>query len=229
MIQTTHTGTRLHSLTMERKLCSLMSGAVVSVRGVAHNGSLVPIPGRDIEVQAWYQGGISVMDFTDAAHPVEIAYFDRGPIDPNLLVLGGDWSAYWYNGSIYASEIARGLDIFELTPTDHLSQNEIDAAKTVQVTELNVQNQQKIEWPRKLVVAKAYVDQLERSQALPADRISALRDAIQKAETSKLSAKDRGSLQGIGLALEKGAANAKSEADANRMRALADILKRPVL
>jgi hypothetical protein len=196
---------------------------------VAHNGSLVPIPGRDIEVQAWYQGGISVMDFTDAAHPVEIAYFDRGPIDPNLLVLGGDWSAYWYNGSIYASEIARGLDIFELTPTDHLSQNEIDAAKTVQVTELNVQNQQKIEWPRKLVVAKAYVDQLERSQALPADRISALRDAIQKAETSKLSAKDRGSLQGIGLALEKGAANAKSEADANRMRALADILKRPVL
>jgi len=196
---------------------------------VAHNGSLVPIPGRDIEAQAWYQGGISVMDFTDAAHPVEIAYFDRGPIDPNLLVLGGDWSAYWYNGSIYASEIARGLDIFELTPTDHLSQNEIDAAKTVQVTELNVQNQQRIEWPRKLVVAKAYVDQLERSQALPADRITALRDAIQKAEASKLSAKDRGSLQGIGLALEKGAGNAKSEADANRMRALADILKRPVL
>ena len=196
---------------------------------VAHNGSLIPIPGRDIEVQAWYQGGISVMDFTDAAHPVEIAYFDRGPIDPNLLVLGGDWSAYWYNGRIYASEIARGLDIFELTPTDHLTQNEIDAAKTVQVSELNVQNQQKIEWPRNLVVAKAYVDQLERSQALPADRITALRDAIQKAEASKLSSKDRGSLQGIGLALEKSAGSAKSEADANRMRTLADILKRPAL
>jgi hypothetical protein len=196
---------------------------------VAHNGSLVPVPGRDIEVQAWYQGGISVMDFTDAAHPVEIAYFDRGPIDPNLLVLGGDWSAYWYNGQIYASEIARGLDIFELTPTDHLTQNEIDAAKAVQVAEMNVQNQQKIVWPRKLIVAKAYVDQLERSQALPADRITALRDAIQKAETSKLSSKDRGTLQGIGMALEKSAASAKSEADANRMRGLADILKRPVL
>lgn len=196
---------------------------------VAHNGSLIPVPGRDIEVQAWYQGGLSVMDFTDAAHPVEIAYFDRGAIDPNLLVLGGDWSGYWYNGRIYASEIARGLDIFELTPTEHLTQNEIDAAKTVQVSELNVQNQQKIEWPRKLVVAKAYVDQLERSQALPADRITALRDAIQKAETSNLSAKDRGSLQGIGIALEKSAATAKNAADANRMRALADILKRPVM
>jgi hypothetical protein len=187
---------------------------------VAHNGSLIPIPGRDIEVQAWYQGGISVMDFTDAAHPVEIAYFDRGPIDPNLLVLGGDWSAYWYNGRIYASEIARGLDIFELTPTAHLTQNEIDAAKTVQVTELNVQNQQRIEWPRNLTVAKAYIDQLERSQALSADRISALRTAIQKS--------DMGSLKKMAPALEKDAATAKSAADANRMRALADILKRPV-
>jgi hypothetical protein len=186
---------------------------------VAHNGSLIPVPGRDIEVQAWYQGGISVMDFTDAAHPVEIAYFDRGPIDPNLLVLGGDWSAYWYNGRIYASEIARGLDIFELTPTDHLTQNEIDAAKTVQVGEMNVQNQQKIEWPRNLTVAKAYIDQLERSQALSADRISALRTAIQK--------KDTGNLKKMAPALEKDAGTAKSEADANRMRALADILKRP--
>jgi len=114
---------------------------------VAHNGSLVPVPGRDIEVQAWYQGGISVMDFTDPAHPFEIAYFDRGPIDPKMLVLGGAWSAYWYNGFIYSSEIARGLDVFELTPTKFLTQNEIDAAKTVQVTELNVQNQQKLAWP----------------------------------------------------------------------------------
>ena len=126
---------------------------------VAHNGSLIPVPGRDIEVQAWYQGGISIMDFTDVTHPFEIAYFDRGPIDPKSLVLGGDWSAYWYNGHIYGSEIARGLDIFELTPTKYLTQNEIDAAKTVQVHELNVQNQQKIEWPSQLVVAKAYVDQ----------------------------------------------------------------------
>ena len=196
---------------------------------VAHNGSLVPVPGRDIEVQAWYQGGISMMDFTDAAHPVEIAYFDRGPIDPNLLVLGGDWSAYWYNGNIYASEIARGLDVFELTPTDHLTQNEIDAAKTVQVSELNVQNQQKIEWPPKLVVAKAYVDQLERSQALPADQISSLRAAIEQAEAAKLSKSSVAKLQPLAASMEKSAASAKSEADANRMRALADVLKRPVM
>src|SRR5438270_8524680 len=135
---------------------------------VAHNGSLIPVPGRDIEVQAWYQGGVSIVDFTDVAHPFEIAYFDRGPIDPKTLVLGGEWSAYWYNGNIYGSEIARGLDVFELTPTKFLTQNEIDAAKTVRVSELKVQNQQKIEWPSSLAVAKAYVDQLARSQALPA-------------------------------------------------------------
>ena len=153
---------------------------------VAHNGSLIPVPGRDIEVQSWYQGGISVMDFTDADHPFEIAYFDRGPIDPNVLVLGGHWSAYWYNGRIYASEIARGLDVFELSPTEFLTQNEIDAAKTVRVAELNVQNQQRIVWPAKLVVAKAYLDQLERSQALPADQIAAVRNAIQSAQSSQL-------------------------------------------
>src|SRR5206468_3011367 len=152
---------------------------------VAHNGSLIPVPGRDIEVQAWYQGGISVMDFTDADHPVEIGYFDRGPIDPKMLVLGGDWSAYWYNGHVYASEIARGLDVFDLTPTENLTQNEIDAAKAVQVSELNVQNQQRIEWPRTLVVAKAYLDQLGRSQGLSAAEITTVRQAIQKAEGSR--------------------------------------------
>ncbi len=186
---------------------------------VAHNGSLIPIPGRDIEVQAWYQGGISVMDFTDAAHPQEIAYFDRGPIDPNVLVLGGDWSAYWYNGQIYASEIARGLDIFELTPTKFLTQNEIDAAKTVQVAELNVQNQQRIVWPKNLTVARAYIDQLERSQALAADRITALRAAIDKNDT--------GSLKKMAPALAKDAASAKSAADTNRMTALSEILMQP--
>jgi hypothetical protein len=186
---------------------------------VAHNGSLVPVPGRDIEVQAWYQGGISIMDFTDTEHPVEIAYFDRGPIDPKTLVLGGDWSAYWYNGHIYASEIARGLDIFELTPTKDLTQNEIDAAKTFRMSEFNVQNQQKIVWPRNLIVAKAYLDQLERSQALPPDRIASLRTAIQKGNT--------GNLKKMAAALEKDAATAKSATDANRMRALAEILKSP--
>ncbi len=194
---------------------------------VAHNGSLIPVPGRDIEVQAWYQGGISIVDFTDPAQPLEIAYFDRGPIDPNMLVLGGDWSAYWYNGYIYGSEIARGLDVFELQPTKFLTQNEIDAAKAVRVPELNVQNQQKIEWPAQLVVAKAYLDQLSRTQALPADRIAALQKAIQSAESSHMSRGKLTKLKRMAPSLEKSAAMAKSPADSARMHALAEILKQP--
>ena len=166
------------------------------------------------------------MDFTDAQHPVEIAYFDRGPIDPKMLVLGGDWSAYWYNGHIYASEIARGLDIFELVPTEHLTQNEIDTAKAVRVAELNVQSQEKIKWPRQLVVAKAYVDQLERSQALPADRIAALRQAIQRAE---LNRRELGKLKSLAPSLEKSAGLTKSAADSARLQALAEILRQPAL
>jgi hypothetical protein len=190
---------------------------------VAHNGSLVPVPGRDIAVQSWYQGGISVMDFTDADHPIEIAYFDRGPIDPNMLVLGGDWSAYWYNGNVYASEIARGLDVFELTPSKFLTQNELDAAKAVRVGTLNVQNQERIVWPNKLVVAKAYLDQLERSQGLSNDRIGALRDAIQKAESSK----KLGGLKKMAPPVEKSGAEAKNSADAARLSGLASVLKNP--
>jgi hypothetical protein len=194
---------------------------------VAHNGSLIPVPGRDIEVQAWYQGGLSVMDFTDADHPVEIAYFDRGPIDPHMLVLGGHWSAYWYNGHIYASEIARGLDIFELSPNKFLTQNEIDAAKTVRVAELNVQNQQKIEWPAQLVVAKAYLDQLERSQALPADQIAAVRKAIESAESSNLNPRELARLQSFTRSLKKSAGTTRSAVDSKRLQALAEILQRP--
>jgi hypothetical protein len=194
---------------------------------VAHNGSLIPVPGRDIEVQAWYQGGISIVDFTDTAHPFEIAYFDRGPIDPKVLVLGGDWSSYWYNGYIYGSEIARGLDVFELTPTKFLTQNEIDAAKAVRVTELNVQNQQKIEWPAQLVVAKAYVDQLSRSQALPSDKIAELQKAIQSAESSHMSKGNVAKLKRMAPSLVKDAATVKSQADSARLRALAAILEHP--
>ncbi len=193
---------------------------------VAHNGSLVPVPGRDIKVQAWYQGGISVMDFTDPERPVEIAYFDRGAIDPKMLIMGGFWSAYWYNGYIYGSEIARGLDIFELTPTEFLTQNEIDAAKSVQVAGLNVQNQEKIVWSRQLVVAKAYVDQLERSQALPTDRIANLRQSIQGAEANR---KELGKLKKLAKPLEESAAQAKNETDANRLRSLAGILRKPTI
>jgi hypothetical protein len=194
---------------------------------VAHNGSLIPVPGRDIEVQAWYQGGISVVDFTDAKHPFEIAYFDRGPIDPKVLVLGGDWSAYWYNGYIYGSEIARGLDVFELTPTKFLTQNEIDAAKTVRVNELNVQNQQKIEWPAKLAVAKAYMDQLSRSQALPSDRIAALQKAIQSAESSHMSKDAVAELNRIAASLANDARAAKTQEDSKRLHALVEILEHP--
>jgi hypothetical protein len=167
------------------------------------------------------------MDFTDPAHPQEIAYFDRGPIDAKMLVLGGDWSAYWYNGAIYGSEIARGLDVFELTPTKFLTQSEIDAAKSVQVKELNVQNQQKIDWPSTLVVAKAYVDQLERSQALPSSRIAALRKAIRNAEKSRLKPKQVAKLQGFSEEVQHNASSAKSSADASRLHALAEILKHP--
>jgi hypothetical protein len=185
---------------------------------VAHNGSLIPVPGRDLFLQAWYQGGISVMDFTDAAKPKEIAYFDRGPIDPNLLVLAGSWSAYWYNGHIYSSEISRGLDILELTPTKDLTQNEIDAAKSVMVSELNVQNQQQIVWPKTLVVAKAYVDQLERSGSMSAADIASVRAAI--------DSNNKGKMKKLSKSIAKNAASATG-ADAMRMHALADILKKP--
>jgi hypothetical protein len=190
---------------------------------VAHNGSLVPVPGRDLKVQAWYQGGISIMDFTDSANPFEVAYFDRGAIDPKTLILAGSWSAYWYNGSIYSSEIARGLDIFELTPTKFLTQNEIDAAKTVQVAQLNVQSQQKNVWSNKLIIAKAYLDQLERSQTLSGDKIAKMRNAIQTAETSNNPKK----LKGYAKSLEKDAKKSKKADDTARLNALAAVLKQP--
>jgi len=196
---------------------------------VAHNGSLVPVPGRDLKVQAWYQGGISMMDFTDPKHVYEVAYFDRGAIDPKMLILGGSWSAYWYNGRIYSSEIARGLDIFELTPTKNLTQNEIDAAKTIQVPVLNVQNQQKIVWPNKLVVAKAYIDQLERSKALSAAQIAAFRASIQTAERSKLNKKSIAGLKTVAATAEKRAATAKDATDAARLTSLASVLNNPEL
>ena len=194
---------------------------------VAHNGSLVPIPGRDVEVQSWYQGGISVMDFTDAAHPYEIAYFDRGPIDEKTVVLGGEWSAYWYNGYIYGSEIARGLDVLKLEPSKFLTQNEIDAAALVQVNELNVQNQQKITWPAQLTVARAYVDQLERSQALPAERIAELHKVI-GTKAKHLGKKDMDKLHTMAGSVETDAGSAKTAADAKRLHALAEIMEHPV-
>ena len=195
---------------------------------VAHNGSLVPIPGRDIEVQAWYQGGISIMDFTDAAHPFEIGYFDRGPVNDKTLILGGDWSAYWYNGFIYGSEIARGIDVFKLTPSKFLTQNEIDAANTIHLSELNVQNQTRLDWPAKLVVAKAYVDQLERSNALPVDRVTAIRDTIADAEKSHMNKKDVSRLNSLSSNLQDDSTSTKDAAVVTRLHNLAEILKHPL-
>jgi hypothetical protein len=149
---------------------------------VAHNGSLIPIPGRDVMVQAWYQGGISIFDWTDAAHPKEIAFFDRGPVDSTRMADGGTWSAYWYNGVIVSSEISRGLDIVELTPSPFLSQNEIDAAKSVHLDYLNAQGQPRFAWPPTFSLARAYVDQLERSRGLDPGRIAAVREALTGAE-----------------------------------------------
>ena len=149
---------------------------------VAHNGTLIPIPGRDIMAQAWYQGGISVFDWTDPAHPREIAFFDRGPMDSTKLVGGGSWSAYWYNGYIVSSEISRGLDIFELQPSAFISQNEIDAAKLIHFDYLNAQDQQQLVWPASFVVARAYLDQLARSNGLAPDELSAARTALAGAE-----------------------------------------------
>ena len=149
---------------------------------VAHNGSLIPIPGRDVMVQAWYQGGISVFDWTDPAHPQEIAFFDRGPVDSTKMEDGGSWSAYWYNGVIVSSEISRGLDIFELTPSGFISQNEIDAAKLVQLEYLNTQDQPKFVWPASFTVARAFLDQVARSNGLAPERLAATRTALARAE-----------------------------------------------
>ncbi len=149
---------------------------------VAHNGSLIPIPGRDIMVQAWYQGGISIFDWTDPAQPKEIAYFDRGPMDSTKLVSGGYWSVYWYNGYIVGSEMARGLDLFQLKPSAFLSQNEIDAAKLVRFDYLNAQEQPKHVWPASFVVARAYVDQLIRGNGISAERSAAIARDLGRAE-----------------------------------------------
>ncbi|MEM0928886.1 MAG: DUF305 domain-containing protein [Pseudomonadota bacterium] len=160
---------------------------------VAHNGGVVPVPGRDIFVQAWYQGGLSVIDFTDSANPVEIAYFDRGPIHDELLIVGGYWSTYWYGGKIYGTEIVRGLDVFELLPSDHLTENELAAAKLADVGgTFNPQQQFVVTWPADPIVAYAYLDQLERDGAIPMDDIAALRSALAEASMQlEAGAEDR--------------------------------------
>ena len=150
---------------------------------VAHNGSLIPVPGRDIFVQAWYQGGVSVVDFTDSANPVEIAFFDRGPIDTEELITAGYWSTYWYNGRIYGTEISRGLDVFEMQPSDFLTENEIAAASLEALKgTVNAQTQERIAWPAVPVVARAYQDQLLRTGAIDQEQSRELSEALNRAQ-----------------------------------------------
>ena len=183
---------------------------------VAHNGSMIPVPGRDIEVQSWYQGGVSVMDYTDPSHPFEIGYFDRGPVDDSRPAMGGQWSTYYYNGYIYGSEIARGTDVLKLVPTKYLTQNEIDAASQIYLPELNVQDQPHIDYPANFKTAKAYLDQLARGSSLSASQIAAI--------NAHIDAKDAKKLRADAKASERAAASAKTPADVDRLHALSKIL-----
>jgi hypothetical protein len=183
---------------------------------VAHNGSMIPVPGRNIEVQSWYQGGVSIMDYTDPSHPFEIGYFDRGPVDDSRPAMGGQWSTYYYNGYIYGSEIARGTDVLKLVPTKDLTQNEIDAAAQVYLPELNVQDQPHIDYPMTFITAKAYLDQLARGSSLNADKIAAINSDIDAKKAKKIRADAK--------TAEKAADTAKTPADADRLHALSKIL-----
>jgi hypothetical protein len=197
---------------------------------VAHNGSLIPVPGRDIMVQSWYQGGISVFDFTDSANPKEIAYFDRGPINGEAMLSGGYWSSYWYNGNIYGSEMARGIDVFRLKPSEHLSQNEIDAAMQFRLQEFNSQNQPKVTWPPSSAVARSYLDQLNRTKGISPQRAKTVTDVLSKADQLR-TGKERSAtetLTGLDAAAAQieGDAKAASGVDQKRLTALADTLRR---
>jgi hypothetical protein len=184
---------------------------------VAHNGSLIPIPGREVMVQGWYQGGISVFDWTDPARPREIAFFDRGPVDGTRMIMGGSWSVYWYNGLIVNSEIARGLDIYELLPSGLITQNELDAARTVRFDYLNAQEQRKFVWPPSFAKARAFLDQLERNSGLPSARIASLRADLAGAE--QLSGRPR--QQALSKLAGQVTADARTAGDGAKVRMLA--------
>ena len=213
---------------------------------VAHNGGIIPVPGRDLYVQGWYQGGVNVMDFTNPDRPTEIAYFDRGSIDPPAPppmpdsargvelpgavgrgaargrgTIGGSWGAYYWNGMIYSSELDRGFDIMELTPSAQLSANEIAAAKLVKLQEYNPQSQPKYTWPAAFVVVRSYLDQLGRNNGLAAARRTAISAALTAAE------KQTGAARGASLTKLAAAVDAdvKSARDAERVRAMSQAIK----
>jgi hypothetical protein len=200
---------------------------------VSHNGSLIPVPGRDLMVQGWYQGGVNLIDFTDADKPYEIGFFDRGPVDappsgePNAAIsrargtIAGSWGAYWYNGYIYSSEMARGLDILELLPSQHLSANEIAAAKLVMMDEFNPQSQPRITWPAAFPVVRSYLDQLVRGTGLAAARTTAIGQALDAAERQSGAAR-RTALTSLATQVDRDVAGAR---DAERVRAMAAAIR----
>lgn len=188
---------------------------------VAHNGNIIPVPGRDLMVQAWYQGGISIMDFTDPMNPTEIAYFDRGPLGDRLMI-GGSWSAYWFNGRIYSSEIARGLDVLRLVPSDQLSAAEIAAAEAIMIDEINPQTQTRISWANTPDVAGAYLDQLKRADAIDA--------ALAGQVAAVIDGWRAGRIDAVAAAAAVASLTASAETQgvaplaARRMKALAEVL-----
>jgi len=184
---------------------------------VSHNGGLIPVPGRDLMVQGWYQGGVNVFDFTDPDNPFEIAYFDRGPVSAEQLVVGGSWGAYWYNGYIYSSELSRGLDVLEVLPSEYLSENELAAAKLVIMEEYNPQSQPELTWPAAFPVVRSYLDQLVRNEGLSTNRTTAIAAALTTAEATSGAAR-RDQLNQLATELDRDAGGA---ADAARVRAMA--------
>ena len=189
---------------------------------VAHNGMIIPVPGRDLMVQAWYQGGVSIMDFTDPAKPVEIGFFDRGPIDAGRLYVGGSWSAYWFNGRIYSSEIVRGLDVLRLVPSEHLSAAEIAAAEAVTTGTINPQTQTRIAWADTPDVAKAYLDQLTRSAGVNADLAGQVQTRIDQWRGGRADKRASAALSRTLNAASSGATGLA----ATRLKALADLFGR---
>ncbi|HEY4302960.1 MAG TPA: hypothetical protein VGM82_00725 [Gemmatimonadaceae bacterium] len=201
---------------------------------VSHNGGLVPVPGRDIMVQGWYQGGIDVIDFSDSDHPFEIAFFDRGPVDAppapgdtNTAIsrqrgsIGGSWGAYYWNGLVYSSELARGFDILELTPTDKLSANELAAAKLVRFAVYNPQSQPKVVWPAAFPVVRSYLDQLGRNNGLAAARRTAIASALDAAEKQSGGAR-KSSLTKLASSVD---GDVNGAADAQRVRWMSQAIK----
>ncbi len=193
---------------------------------VSHNGGLIPVPGRDLMVQGWYQGGVNLIDFTDADKPYEVGFFDRGPVDAPAAeantrargTIAGSWGAYWYNGYIYSSEMARGLDILELVPNEHLSANEIAAAKLVRMAEYNPQAQPKLVWPAAFPVVRSYLDQLVRTNGLASARTTAIASALDAAEKQSGAAR-KTALTSLAAAVDGDVAGASDKARVTAMAA----------